>query len=320
MLELYRVSLGAAFAGATGLVGALLLYGSAYPVDLLNVGPPENPYHTVDTPVYLLYAEAVAYLLVTTGAVIVATVSRERAGALALAIVVAVAWVSHLATALWRALHLFSDAEGFCGDARSVRACPATRLQNRTIADAEVLGGDCVFWYWGAMQPRSTVVSTNADLADVNLHMLELMDWSRPASYGWAIIDGAPAYGGERLREYQDEILALKPELLGADKFTTAPDIAHCWYWGCHPVCNEPRFAVNRTMLAFTAIWAVVEVVLFGLLVTIYRGGEVGSAKDKDEEEEEDAKAAVAAAEALEEAARPLMRPQRVARGRRLRF
>lgn len=255
--------------GASGLISALLLFTSAMPIFSLFVGDQSHRFDTVDAPVVALLFEAVGYVLVfSVGFVpmcqrVCTKPADDRGAPLPMAILVAVAWVIHLATALYRTLNMYGVGEGFCLDTTSRKACPVARY-NRTIESDALLGGDCVFWYWGDMQTRETMVAGNADLADINLRMLELMDWSRPASYG--------VYGAQNLKVYQDDIQAAKPALLGSDAFTqnTLPDISHCWYWGCHPVCNEERHFINVTMLVASWIWFVVEVVLFSLLVHVY--------------------------------------------------
>lgn len=273
--HVYRVhvlSLVTLVTSVAGLIGVLFLWAGAWPVNLLHVGPPSNPYHTMDMPVYLLYAEAILYLLLVVGAALAAAsttsgnLSTAKSISRALAVLLALAWVGHGATAAWRTIHLYSSIDGSCGDVSTRSACPATRV-NRTLTHSEHLGGDCVFWYWGDMQSREDAVGGHVSVTTTD--MLDLMDWSRHAPYGYSLLGDEIVYGGERLFAYQDTL-----SIIPADQKITAatvPDISHCWYWGCHPVCNEERFFINRAMMWLGGIWALVEIILFAIAVTFAR-------------------------------------------------
>lgn len=268
------LSLVTLVASVAGLVGAAFLWAGAWPHNLLHIGPAANPYHTMDVPVYLLYGESLLYLLCVVGAALAAAsttsgnASSAKSVSTALAVILALAWVGHGVTTTWRSLHLYTNMDGSCGDMSTRGACPATRV-NRTLTHSEHLGGDCVFWFWGDMQARADIVSTHAVVVDTD--MLELMDWSRHAPYGYSMMGDDVVYGGERLVTYQDTTAA---GIIPNDQKITinmVPDISHCWYWGCHPVCNEERFFINRAMMWLTAIWTLVEIILFALAVTFAR-------------------------------------------------
>lgn len=306
LFQVRTLALAAVVAGFAGMVGAALLLFALFPIGVLDVGPPSNPYSTMDTPAYLLYVEGGLYALLGFSAAVVAasTVSGDAKGAksssLGLAVILALAWVGHASTASWRAFHLYSTIDGSCGDTSTAAACPTTRVE-RTI-DSDV---DCVFWFWGDMQSRHDIVSI---YPNEQIKMLDLMDWSRHAPYGWYKHDGDVVYGGQQLFTYQDEFENTYNTSVGAFKITenTVPDISHCWYWGCDAVCNEERYFINHAMVWFACTWAVVEAILFGLAVYLGRA-KVGSEKKVD---------------VLEEPGARLATPptQKIVLGRRLRF
>lgn len=260
----------------------------------------------MDTPVYLLYVEGGLYALLGFSAAVVAasTVSGDAKGAksssLGLAVILALAWVGHASTASWRAFHLYSTIDGSCGDTSTAAACPTTRLERTIESDV-----DCVFWFWGNMQSRADIVSI---YPNEQISMLDLMDWSRHAPYGWYKHDGDVVYGGQQLFTYQDEFENTYNTSVGAFKITenTVPDISHCWYWGCDAVCNEERYFINHAMVWFACSWAIVEAILFGLAVYLGRA-KVDSEKKVD---------------VLEEPGARLATPptQKIVLGRRLRF
>lgn len=308
--QVRNLSIASIVAGFSGLVGAALLLFSMYPIDALDAGPPSNPYSTMDVPVYLLYVEGGLYALLGVAASVTAasTVSGTAAGAkntaLGLAVILAFVWVGHAATASWRAFHLYSSIDGSCGDMSTPKACPTTRV-GRELKSAEHLGGDCVFWFWGDMQSRADIVKT---YPNEELSVLDFMDWSRHAPYGWFRKDGDVVYGGQELFTYQDTFETQYNISVGAFKINlnTVPDIAHCWYWGCHPVCNEERFFVNHAIVWFTAAWALVEMILFGVAVYLGRAPIPDTGKNDND---------------METGARlPQAPTQKIVMGRRLRF
>lgn len=310
LFQVRTLALATLVVGFTGLVGAALLLFALFPLDVLNIGPPSNPYHTMDTPVYLLYVEGGLYALLGTSAAVVAasTVSGNKrsakSSALGLSVLIAIAWVGHAATASWRGFHMYSTIDGSCGDTSTSSACPTSRL-SRDIESAEHLGGDCVFWFWGDMQSRADIV---AIYPNEELSMLDYMDWSRHAPYGWFRKDGDVVYGGQELFTYQDTFETTYNISVGTFKITanTVPDISHCWYWGCHPVCNEERYFVNHAMVWFTAAWTVVEIILFSAAIYLGRAP-VDDGNDADDIESPAARL-------------PQAPTQKIIMGRRLRF
>jgi len=283
LFQVRTLALAAVVAGFAGMVGAALLLFALFPIGVLDVGPPSNPYNTMDTPVYLLYVEGGLYALLGFSAAVVAasTVSGDAKGAksssLGLAVILALAWVGHASTASWRAFHLYSTIDGSCGDTSTAAACPTTRLERTIESDV-----DCVFWFWGDMQSRADFISTPG-YANEQFSMLDLMDWARHAPYGWYQKDGDVVYGGQELFTYQDTFETTYNTSVGVFKITenTIPDISHCWYWGCDTVCNEERYFINHAMVWFAGTWAVVEAILFGLAV--YLGRAKVSTEKKDE-------------------------------------
>jgi len=304
LFQVRTLALAAVVAGFSGLVGASLLLFSLFPLNVLNVGPTSNPYHTVDMPVYLLYVEGGLYALLgfTASVVAASTISGNAKGAkssaLGLAAILCIAWVGHGATAAWRAFQLYSSIDGSCGDISTAAACPATRVGRAIENDV-----DCVFWFWGDMQSRADLV---AAYPNEQISMLDLMDWARHAPYGWYHKGGDVVYGGQELFTYQDTFEQTYNISVGAFKITqnTVPDIAHCWYWGCHDVCNEERYFINHAMVWFAAAWAAVEIILFAVGIYLGRAPVVEEKKS------------------LEAAAARLAQPptQKVVLGRRLRW
>ena len=305
--QVRNLSLASVVAGFSGLVGASLLLFSMFPIDSLNVGPSSNPYNTMDVPVYLLYAEGALYALLAVSASVTAassvsgTSKGAKSTALGLAVILALAWVGHAATASWRAFHLYSSIDGSCGDVSTSAACPATRMGRDLDNDV-----DCVFRFWGDMQSRADIV---ASYPNEELSVLDLMDWARHSPYGWYKKDGDVVYGGQELFTYQDTFETTYNTSVGAFKITlnTVPDISHCWYWGCHPVCNEERFFINHAIVWFTAAWSVVEMILFG--VAIYLGRAPIAETGKDDNDLEETRARL-----------PQAPTQKIILGRRLRF
>ena len=254
LFQVRTLALAAVVAGFAGLVGASLLLFALFPIDVLNVGPTSNPYATTDVPVYLLYVEGGLYALLGTSAAVVAasTVSGNaksaKSSSLGLAVILAIAWVGHGATASWRGFHMYSTIDGSCGDTSTSSACPATRVGRSLESDV-----DCVFWFWGAMQARADIVSI---YPNEQIKMLDLMDWSRHSPYGWYKHGEDVVYGGQELFTYQDDFENTYNTSVGTFKITsgTIPDISHCWYWGCHDVCNEERHFVNHAMVWFLSL------------------------------------------------------------------
>ena len=321
LFQVRTVALAAVVAGFAGMVGATLLLFALFPINVLDVGPSSNPYNTMDTPVYLLYVEGGLYALLGFSAAVVAasTVSGDAKGAksssLGLAVILALAWVGHASTASWRAFHLYSAIDGSCGDTSTAAACPATRVGRTLASDV-----DCVFWFWGDMQSRADFISIPG-YANEQFSMLDLMDWARHAPYGWYQKDGDVVYGGQELFTYQDTFETTYNTSVGVFKITenTIPDISHCWYWGCDAVCNEERYFINRAMVWFAALWAVVEAILFGLAVYLGRASvdsdkKIDDVEDNYKDEEDEPKTE---APAVRLATPPT---KKIVLGRRLRF
>lgn len=273
LFQVRTLALATLVVGMTGLVGSILLLFAALPIDMLDVSG--NKYDTMDVPVYLLYAEGILYAILAVAASIVAATTvlgnadTAKSSMLALSIILAIVWVGHGGTSGWRGFHLYSTIDGSCGDISTRAACPTSRV-GRSLHSAEHLGGDCTFWFWGAMQPRTDIVSA---YPNEQLDVLELMDWSRHEPYGWSMEEGVPVYGGEKLLTFQQTFETTYNISVGTFKIdsTSVPNIAHCWYWGCHPVCNEERYFINQAMLWFVASWTAVEIILFGVGIYLAR-------------------------------------------------
>ena len=49
---------------------------------------------------------------------------------------------------------------------------------------------------------------------------------------------------------------------VGDDLLVDTPNIAHCYYFGCDPVCNAERYAVNRVLLYAAATFGAIAYVV----------------------------------------------------------
>ena len=220
----------------------------------------------------------------------------------------------------WNLGFIGDDREKTCSDKSLVTGCPTTRFEyvhDREIAYSSPAGGDCTFWFWGSRPtpPSSSSTSmmrlvdiekqlTGGTFNGVNPRDIETyMNWADVRSYGWRD-DPDQVRNLEETSDLKSlnlnkkhniqEIMEIQArngtEILKTERFSTAPSIAYCWYWGCNPVCHEQRFLINRWWLFSSVILCflnIVNVIVASqILVQIPPKNKSVPIEDDDEEED----------------------------------
>ena len=127
------------------------------------------------------------------------------------------------------------------------------------------------------------------------------MNWADVRSYGWRD-DPDQVRNLEETsnlktlnlnkKHNMQEIMEIQADstIATADRFTTAPSIAYCWYWGCNPVCHEQRFLINRWWLFSSLILCFLDIVnvivASQILVKIPVHRRVPSVPEEEEEDD----------------------------------
>ena len=202
---------------------------------------------------------------------------------------VGVAFIIYGITGTWRAVTIWGEGEGQCnyfGDNDYLKACPATRHErlkvdggwNEDISNEAntwniskkepVQKSDCVFWFWDNTFPMDSMVGAGSPLTGnqqiaLEQEMIKNMNWAGKASYGFydaddtcetdfmgatdCIQDGRTVF--KALEDDPDTVTNLGITISKKLGSIPKPDISFCYYWGCHHLCNEDRYYVNRLLL-----------------------------------------------------------------------
>ena len=128
------------------------------------------------------------------------------------------------------------------------------------------------------------------------------MNWADVRSYGWrddpdqvrnleetSDLKSLNLNKKHNIQEIMEIQAQAGEQIVKTDRFSTAPSIAYCWYWGCNSVCHEQRFLINRWWLFSSVILCFLDIVnvivASQILVKIPSKNKSVSV---DEEEEED--------------------------------
>ena len=122
---------------------------------------------------------------------------------------------------------------------------------------------------------RTTPNLSGGQFNGVNPRDIETyMNWADVRSYGWRDdpdqvqnveeTTNLKALNLDKKHNMQKimEIQAIAGEqIVETDRFTIAPSIAYCWYWGCNSVCHEQRFLINRWWFFSSVILCFLDIV-----------------------------------------------------------
>ena len=100
------------------------------------------------------------------------------------------------------------------------------------------------------------------------------MNWADMSSYGWrddpdqvrnleetTDLKSLNLNKKHNMQEIMEIQAQAGEQIVKTDRFTIAPSIAYCWYWGCNPVCHEQRFLINRWWLFSSLILCFLDIV-----------------------------------------------------------
>lgn len=124
------------------------------------------------------------------------------------------------------------------------------------------------------------------------------MNWADVRSYGWRD-DPDQVRNLEETTDLKalnlnkkhnmQEIMEIQSNSIidPTNKFTVAPSIAYCWYWGCNRVCNAHRFLINRWWFFSSLVLCFLDIVNV-IVASQILIGIVPKSRSVEVEEEED--------------------------------